>query len=284
MNRVASCLLAASAMGSVASSALAQTGAAADWSGIYLGVNDGWSRQESRPRSNTLTVNQLTGVNGGSGVLSAAPTTFAGSGRNLDHDGFIGGGQLGFNAVLGGFVWGLEGDMDGVANHVRDAQLTAFPATALTSSSTVTATRDIQARWIASLRARVGAPIGRTLIYVTGGPAWVNLRERTNFSYAPSVTGSVAAANPGMAFGPYSTTYGSSDTRTGWTAGAGAEFLLNRHVTVGLEYRHTQANGFSQDLNNPGANGVFATSADRVRFRDDAVLARLNLKFSAHMF
>ena len=263
--------------------AQAQTQGPADWSGVYLGLNGGWHWTDTDSRDSVTTVNQLTGVSAGAGTVNVPSTSFN-SRRGGRGDGFMGGGQVGFNVQSGGLVWGLEGDFDGVDGRRRDRSDYSLPATNLTTGSTVAIRRYSDARWVSTIRGRVGFALDRALIYGTGGLAIADLRQAADYTYAPTVTSAVAAANPGVSYGPYASGGGYSATRAGWTAGAGVEFLLTRNVTVGAEYRHTDIGASDRTFGSTGPNGVYESA--RLGYRDDAVLGRINIKFSAlgHMF
>ena len=81
----------------------------ADWSGLYVGLNGGYNWDNSRDRG-TVTVNQLSGVNNGGGVVTVPSTSFPAARFHTNNDGFMGGGQVGFNAQSGPIVFGVEGD------------------------------------------------------------------------------------------------------------------------------------------------------------------------------
>ena len=253
----------------------------ADWSGIYGGVNGGWSGQRNTDNSN-LTVNQLTGVNNGTGTITV-PTTSSNQRQRLNHDGFMGGGQLGVNGQAGNFVFGVEGDFDGMTGNARTGDTYTLPATALTTGSTATVQRQMDANWTATLRGRLGIGMGRALIYGTGGAAWVNTRDRAFYTYTPTVTSAVTTANPGTTFGPYANDAGREDTHAGWTVGGGVDFKTSHNMTVGVEYRHTEAD-YTNNFSTSAADSV--SDISRMHYRDDAVLGRVNFKFSSlgHMF
>jgi outer membrane immunogenic protein len=164
------------------------------------------------------------------------------------------------------------------------ATSTACPATGLTTGSTVTVRNETNPDWVATLRGRAGFAADRTLFYGTGGVAWADLNNRAGFTYTPTVTGAVTTANPGVAYGPYSNGGGDSRVRTGWTAGGGVEFLAAPNITIGAEYRHTEIGAGSGFVGSTAANGVSERSS--AQYRDDAVLGRVNVKFSqfSHMF
>lgn len=253
----------------------------ADWSGIYGGVNGGWNWQRDHVDSN-LTVNQLTGVNNGAGTVTV-PTTSSTQRQRLNQNGFMGGGQLGVAGQAGNLVFGVEGDFDGMTGHGRTGDSYALPATGLTTGSTATVQRLADPNWTATLRGRLGFGMGRALFYGTGGAAWVNTRDRAFYTYTPTVTGAVATANPGTTFGPYANDAGREDTHAGWTVGGGVDFKTSHNMTVGVEYRHTEAD-YTDNFATSTANSV--SDISRMHYRDDAVLGRVNFKFSSlgHMF
>jgi len=86
-------------------------------------------------------------------------------------------------------------------------------------------TTDFDNRWQGSLRGRIGAAFGPTLLYVTGGVAFADLR----YKYFTAVT-------PVESF---------SETKAGWTLGAGAEFAFSPAWSARLEYRYTDFGSIS---------------------------------------
>jgi outer membrane immunogenic protein len=263
---------------------LAQTASGTDWSGPYIGLNGGYNWANTRPHSSTATVNQLTGVDAGAGAVTVPSTSFPSGGPNVRGSGFMGGGQVGFNVQGGPLVWGVEGDFDGVSARKSGASVYTLPATGLTTGGAVVVRRSTDPHWMSTIRGRAGLAMDRMLIYGTGGVAFADLHDRADYTYTPAVTGAVTAANPGVTYGPYVSSGGRSGVRTGWTAGGGVEFLASRNMTIGAEYRHTEIGGSSRSFGSIGANGVSETG--RLGFSDDAVLARINFKFSGlgHLF
>jgi outer membrane immunogenic protein len=78
--------------------------------------------------------------------------------------------------------------------------------------------------WLASMRGRAGF-IGwsKTLFYVAGGAAW------SNANYVGHMTRIIGAST-------FVADTTSSTTKVGWVAGGGAEWMINPHVVLGLEY------------------------------------------------
>ena len=138
---------------------------------------------------------------------------------NSDPDGFIGGGHIGINGQSGTFVYGVEADFEGGG---FDGGFTN-----LTGGTSVGA---VDLDWQGSLRARVGIANGPLLFYITGGWAF----GRFEFTGGPA---------------PAPACCGYRDTLSGWTVGAGSEWMLSRNMTVRLEYRYTDFGNTSGALN-----------------------------------
>jgi outer membrane immunogenic protein len=123
-----------------------------------------------------------------------------------DHNGFAGGGQVGFNVQSGQFVFGVEfsgtwADLSG--SHTSP---NFFPDTIHSDTDT-----------ILLLTGRVGLAFDRALLYVTGGGAWV----RNEFEYRTA-----------------GTTFTSEHNRTGWTIGAGLEYGLSPNWSIAAQYNY----------------------------------------------
>ena len=139
-----------------------------------------------------------------------------------DANGFLGGGQVGVNYQIGQFVLGVEGDFSGTA--IKGG--TTLPGAAFNTN----------VDWTSTLTGRAGVAFDRWLVYGKAGVAWAKDRYSTNF-YTP---GSVEL----------------SDTRIGWTAGAGVEYAFAPQWSAKLEYNYMDfgsrtvsfAPGFSTDI------------------------------------
>jgi outer membrane immunogenic protein len=117
--------------------------------------------------------------------------------------------QAGCNYQVVNWVVGIQGDYDWTsASGSRTSML--FPR--VTNQSNI--------RSLASVTARVGYSWDRFLLYVKGGAAW----ERDDYSMAPNaLISGFALATAG-------------ESRSGWTAGVGGEYVLLDWLTVFLEY------------------------------------------------
>ncbi len=167
---------------------------ASDWSGAYAGVNFGYGAG-SNPINMTFT-----------------PASDGGEHPVLAPAGWLGGGQLGYNFQVGGWVFGVEGDIQ--ANGLKQSICFDFCDPSLTFRVTQ------ELPWFATARGRLGYAAGPALFYATGGAAFTNVKTSlaSIFAPTPSVTGAF------------------QDARTGWVAGGGIEAALGGHWTAKVEY------------------------------------------------
>jgi opacity protein-like surface antigen len=126
--------------------------------------------------------------------------------------GLLAGGQIGYNYQSGPWVFGLEGDI----GWTNAAGSSPFPFGKFAFFVTANTSMD----WLATATARVGYAWNRALFYVKGGGAWV----RNKYSLTDNTGGAIEALETG------------SDTRTGWTVGAGLEFGLAPNWSAKVEY------------------------------------------------
>jgi outer membrane immunogenic protein len=203
-------LAAAAALSVSAAPALAQTA----FDGPYVGVIAGMQVNSSRQAATE-----------GTAAFQGLPETIAPSTLRLnDNDGFHGGAVAGWNGSSGSLVYGLEADV--LFGRIRGGA--AFSGAAIPDLApnglTTSANRSVGTR--GSLRARLGTTVGDDLLlYATGGAALASTRGNADVvvNGAPDVfwTGE------------------RSQTRWGWTIGAGAEFKLTSSIGLRAEYMYT---------------------------------------------
>jgi outer membrane immunogenic protein len=216
-----------------------------DWTGFYIGGNAGYAWSDSNVSSYTIA---------GGLVL---PPPFIGQRT----DGFVGGGQIGYNWQRGIWVFGVEADAawrDGKANATF-----AFPNGLDFTNFTTKET------YLATFRPRVGVASNNYLFYVTGGAA-VEGREHSFMETRPTTPGA-------------NRTITSDDARVGWTVGAGVEAAFG-HWSVGAEYLYADF-GRNTTLSAPAqVLGGVGFGASTVVFRDSAenlVRVKANYHFNA---
>jgi outer membrane immunogenic protein len=231
-----------------------------DWTGFYIGTNVGYSW--GRGSTNGTATGTQT-------VPGNPPTVRALSGVLLgraDVNGFIGGGQLGYNWQSGTWLFGLEGDIQ-FSNERGSGDVLC----SLAVSVCPTFTRDYKLDWFGTARGRVGfLPAERLLLYVTGGLAYGG--------FSGSSLSTVAGTNA-LDFGSW------SSTKVGWTVGAGVEAALGSNWSIKFEYLYMDlgnAGGSTATfiLPNPGATPTSSVAyAFNTKFTDNIVRVGLNYKF-----
>ena len=211
-----------------------------DWTGYYIGTNVGYSFGRAST-DGTQTIGSLV-----------APSTVTPLFGRADVNGFIGGGQLGYNWQQGAWVFGLEGDIQLSNERKSDNVCTAVGCPV----GSVVFTRDYKLDWFGTARGRVGfLPAERILLYATGGLAYGNF--------------SGASWTLPMNIGTW------SRTNVGWTVGAGIESALGANWSVKFEYLYMDLGSVGGSSATVGLNQwVFNT-----KFTDNIVRVGLNYKF-----
>lgn len=245
-----------------------------DWTGFYIGTNLGYSWGRGTTDGNvTGTQNVSVFRTAGPTLISSTTTALAAlplTGR-ADVNGFIGGGQLGYNWQHEKWVFGLEGDIQ-FSNERGSGDVCTVAG--CPAGSTVF-TRDYKLDWFGTARGRVGfLPAERILIYATGGLAYGGF--------------SGSSWTLPMNIGTW------SQTKAGWTVGAGVEAALGSNWSVKFEYLYmdlgnvggssanTSAATNLANTPNQGLNTTTTTNLAYVfntKFTDNIVRVGLNYKF-----
>jgi outer membrane immunogenic protein len=241
-----------------------------NWTGFYIGGNVGYSW--GRSRSDVSYFNSVTGA-------AIVPPAGSITGAGFDMDGAIAGGQIGYNwQVNNAWVWGLEADAQWSDERgsaaFRCAATPIIGGTCLPGltflPAGVTGTNlalDQHLEWFGTVRGRVGwLASPQVLLYGTGGLAYGSIKS--SVALAGVTPAGVAVAALGT----------SSDTRIGWTAGAGIEGAISGNWTAKLEYLYV-------DLGNYNVGSISLAPASLIRanvdssFTDHIVRVGLNYRF-----
>jgi outer membrane immunogenic protein len=245
-----------------------------DWTGYYIGTNVGYSWGRGSTDGNvTGTQNVSVFRTAGANLISSVNTALATlplSGR-ADVNGFIGGGQLGYNWQRGTWLFGLEGDIQ-FSNERGSSDVCTVAGCPV--GSTVF-TRDYKLDWFGTARGRVGfLPAERILLYATGGLAYGGF--------------SGSSTTLPLDIGTW------SSTNVGWTVGAGAEAALGSNWSVKFEYLYMDLGhvGGSSATSTVATNAANTPSAGfntttttnlayvfNTKFTDNIVRVGLNYKF-----
>lgn len=212
------------------------------WAGFYVGAQAAYGR--SVDNVSIMGTNTIGAAVVGTGAIPGSLEPNA--------DGWLAGLHAGYNWQVGVIVYGVEAafdfsGVDGSASHVLSAAPLGLPV-----SLTTTATTELD--WLATVTARVGTVIGdRLLVFGRGGLAYGNVGF--------SVTNTLSAP------APFGRTIGGSvsDTRFGWTVGAGAEYAITRNMTARVTYDYVDLGSETVTYGTsfgPGAPVNFSANAD----------------------
>jgi outer membrane immunogenic protein len=209
------------------------------WTGLYWGVNIGYSwGQDKRDAS----------------LLVAAPGVVRTFSDSQKVDGVIGGFQSGYNYQFGQWVWGFETDIQASGQKGGTTlQLLTVPVTTITT--------DHKLSWFGTSRSRLGVLwTPNVLLYGTAGVAY----------------GQVKDTSTATAVGVGSVTSTFKDVKAGWTAGAGVEGVIGGGWTAKVEYLYIDLGKTEQTLATP-VLGQFISETRR--FTDNIVRVGFNYRW-----
>ena len=205
------------------------------WTGFYVGGNVGysWGNAETDIASSGTTIYQPIPIL--NGISNNVP--FSGI-HNHDQgiNGFIGGGQVGYNYKLSRrLMLGIEADIQGSAQrgsstlveYIKGTQCVEgiyYPPLPLACLTTLplrgTAVTDPEAKidWFGTIRERNGWLLtDDALLYVTGGLAYGHVSVSGNFNVSATTVPLF------VKFGPSTNGFSSSETKIGFAVDAGIE-------------------------------------------------------------
>jgi outer membrane immunogenic protein len=260
------------------------------WTGFYVGLNAGgtWANSNTTTIASGTIFNNVAALSvlgqsyGPAAALATSGVLSSGNGG-----GFIGGGQIGYNhQFYNNFLVGIEADIQGIAGSSQTARSAGLVDRALFAgapfgvnfvSAATQVTRNID--YIGTVRGRLGWLATPTLLlYGTGGLAYGGVTSNVAIvgGEAPN-TGSTDFATGG-AF---------SDTRVGWTAGGGVEWLFWPNWSAKVEYLYYDLGTVTYSAAPSvsvltGTNTISFVNAHQVstRFNGNIVRAGLNYHFN----
>jgi len=207
------------------------------WTGFYAGIEFGgaWSDQAVNYSPNDPVAAALLSGNGGIGA-GEQPVP---SGYRISQSGPVGGFEAGYNWQAGSnWLLGLEADfsfspMSGRAGGTSIVDAGSVPVDLQTTSA------EQSTDWYGTVRGRAGWLVTpNLLLFGTGGFAFGRVDGSANYMTSfggVGHSGDVSFECPGS--GGLCFAGSSSATRTGWTAGGGAEWLLDQHWSAKIEYQ-----------------------------------------------
>ena len=220
------------------------------WTGLYVGVNAGYSWGRA---SADVSV---------SGTFNGEPFEASGS-RSGDVNGWLGGGQIGYNWQSQSWVYGIEADFQGTG---QNGEISA----GCLESICAKASYDLD--WFGTLRGRVGYLVDpRALLYLTGGLAYGHLSADFSASGIP-VIGTASISD--------------SATKAGWVIGGGLEWALDRNWMLRAEYLYMDLGTMRSKLGPVSGstggefpNEVTASGTVRTDFTDQIFRLGVSYKF-----
>jgi outer membrane immunogenic protein len=241
-----------------------------NWTGWYVGVNAGASFGNVKTDVNVAP------------VTIGGPIIFPGfAGSNTSYpDGFIGGGQIGYNWQYSPLiVVGLEADFQGAlerdSNNLSNPWSFTVPG-AFSATGTVATDYTTKIDWFGTVRGRIGYVWGNgnVLSYVTGGFAYGRV----------GIDGTSTVSGVENVVFPFSVTHaiGHSQVNTGWVVGYGTEGVIDfwgaRNWTWKIEGLYMDL-GHLDDTDAPAPIPVGGQTFTHTHFTDGILRAGLNYKF-----
>jgi outer membrane immunogenic protein len=276
------------------------------WDGIYAGLNVGYNAGTNSNVTSENWNNQTQGQTGLGGLVQAGSTisqTFTGNASN-NQSGFAGGVQLGYNYLKDRVLFGAETDLQGaslrgtsviygdavdsVTSSVTLPPIGPFPGGAVpgTYSGNGVGTNTIQAGvdYIGTVRGRVGyLAKPELLLYGTAGlaygGAWANYTQKAAYESVGSVA-TVSVNTAGLQ--GYDGNGNQQKLLTGWTAGAGAEWMFMPNLSLKGEALYWNLGNMTVNTKALGGDGINKIWGNSV-VNYSGIMTRVGLNYHLNM-
>jgi outer membrane immunogenic protein len=261
------------------------------WTGFYAGLNAGYGFGTG---TNATTIGNAYDqfytsyfnqpgwppllVAGYGGLMMANSGT-----ASLSPNGFIGGGQIGYNwQFYNNFVVGVEADIQGVAASGGNANAVGIGFVPADDRGVTIANASRRLDYLGTVRGRLGWLFTPTLLlYGTGGLAYGGVNVATNLMSVEQL-GAAFVDRDGLGFGGAAF----SDTRVGWTAGGGLEWMFWPNWSAKVEYLYYDLGSVALPttpvigIGPGGALDWSYAATSRTRFDGHIVRAGVNYHFN----
>ena len=220
-------------------------GSAYNWSGFYIGVHGGIG---GGTFNHAFTGDPQEII----APQKALPNSY-GENEDITAFGAFGGAQVGYNHQLNpNWVIGVEADLAASGIKAKDSWSNNW------NDGEEVQTRDMETMidWFGTIRGRLGYAMDNLLIYGTGGAAYGSVKTSASYENAWN-------------YGEYryGDSFSHSDTKFGWTAGAGFEYGVTENITFKTEYLYVDLgsigisgyNGFLDDTGRTSVDTAFHT-------------------------
>jgi outer membrane immunogenic protein len=247
------------------------------WTGFYAGLNAGWTF------GGTNNVNVTTvgiPIVAGSEPFAAAAAASTTGVLPLRNEGFIGGGQIGYNyQFANAWVVGVEADIQGTGARDSDFRGAVVPTGVAGTSQIGAVFASNHIDYLGTVRGRIGWLVTPTfLIFGDGGFAYGGVRQ--DILATSQTAPNLILGNTFPAFARF------NKTRPGWTAGGGLEWMFMPNWSVRAEYlyydlgRETFIDGAATTFSAlVGANAFTTLTAASTRWNGHIARAALNYHF-----
>ncbi|MEY4572135.1 MAG: hypothetical protein RLZ10_1361, partial [Bacteroidota bacterium] len=182
---------------------------------------------------------------------------------------FTGGFKVGYNWQRDNLVYGIEADW----TKQRQEKLTSSATSSLDENTiTTSAQGELGIDWLGTVRGRLGIAVSDALLpYVTAGYAYGNVDTRTDVTYIDSAVS-----------GTTSRRIGDRSNESGWTAGLGMDYRLNKNFLVGLSYLYVDLGGKNSygDIYTAGTDDTSRSGAASVNTDSSFHTIRLGLNYA----
>jgi outer membrane immunogenic protein len=221
------------------------------WTGAYIGLNAGYGFSDSTTQtSGQAAINNSTVSDG------ARPAAI-----QTDMNGFMGGGQVGYNWQHGAWVLGIETDIQ--YSDLAQSQNVVTAGTAFPGTRNNRFNADLD--FFGTFRGRIGYTFGDALFYGTGGFAYGGVNHGVNFS-GPLPAGVTQFIG------------GRGQTEAGYTVGAGVEYDIGSGFSAKTEFLHYNLGSSDIPVNVIAGSGGAGTGYN-VKFKNFGSLVRVGLNY-----
>lgn len=175
------------------------------WTGFYIGAQAGygWGQNDFSNSYDPLN-----------------PTTMSAADAEFSTDGWMLGGQIGYNYQINNIVLGVEADAAWSDITGSGSYYNGIAPSCIQSNDPCTSKIDA----LGTITGRLGVALDRVLLYAKGGAAWATTSHTAGYT---------DLANPGFNY------HASTDsTRWGWTVGAGVEWAFFNNWSAKVEYNY----------------------------------------------
>jgi opacity protein-like surface antigen len=224
-----------------------------NWTGFYIGPDAGISFNKLSLGQSPYNVSliQISGVFvPGRGIVIVPGTTSPFDMSSTTKTTVTGGIQLGYMRQFNQWVAGLEGDINFLSVKAIHDKVDMLPPTALEWSHQYGLHHTATVNLTESIRAKFGWAQNNSLIYLTAGAAFANVKatamdfDSTNTYWPQPPSDGALHPTPAQDRFIASTNKQSANIfAIGFTLGAGYEWILSKNCDLTIEYRYSMPQG-----------------------------------------